>query len=390
MKATLFALAFILCSAAIARAHKASDSYLTLRSDGAQLAARWDIALRDLDQAIGLDRDGDGAITWGEVRAREAAIDAYALARMHVAADGTACTARAPEHLIDRHSDGTYAVLRFTLDCAAAPRLLDVDYRLFFDFDPQHRGVLRIVSIGEARTLLFSADQIAQHIDLAGASSWQTVADFWRDGVWHICAGLGHVLFLLALLMPAVLRRESGRWHAVGLEHAFGSTLKVVTAFTVAHSLTLSLAALGTVTLPARVVASGIAASVIVAALNNAYPFLADGRWLIAFGFGLVHGFGLGGALADGVPHGALMPALLGFNIGVESGQAMIVGALFAFAYLLRRPWREVRRRRRGGAAGLRSPADVAAVRVGVGEDVFLATRPLRQAQIRIAGALEL
>ena len=73
MKTTLLALAFILCSAASARAHKPSDSYLTLRSDGAQLAAQWDIALRDLDQAIGLDSDGDGAITWGEVRARQTA-----------------------------------------------------------------------------------------------------------------------------------------------------------------------------------------------------------------------------------------------------------------------------------------------------------------------------
>jgi hypothetical protein len=165
MKTTLLALALILCSAASARAHKPSDSYLTLRGDGAQLTAQWDIALRDLDQAIGLDSDGDGAITWGEVRARQTAIDAYALARLHIAADGTACTARAPDHLIDRHSDGAYAVLRFTLDCVAAPRQLDVDYRLFFDFDPQHRGVLRLDLGGDARAVLFTAAQTTQHID---------------------------------------------------------------------------------------------------------------------------------------------------------------------------------------------------------------------------------
>jgi hypothetical protein len=332
--------ALVLVSATAAQAHKPSDSYLTLHADGAVLAGRWDIALRDLDYAIGLDADGDGALTWGEVRARQDPIAAYALARLHIDADGAACTSRASAQLLDRHSDGTYTVLRFAVDCARRPRTLAVRYSLFFDFDPQHRGLLHLAGGGATHTALFTADRRVQRVDVAAAGWVHSVHDFWRNGVWHIWAGFDHVLFLLALLMPAVLRREAGRWRAVGWRDAACGTLKVVTAFTVAHSITLSLAALGAVHLPARLVESGIALSVIAAALNNAYPLFADGRWLVGFGFGLLHGFGFASVLADpGLPVGALLLALLGFNAGVETGQLVIVAAFLPLAYLIRRSW---------------------------------------------------
>jgi hypothetical protein len=82
---------FILCVASVASAHKPSDSYVTLEANGTVVNSRWDIALRDLDYTLGLDRDGDGAITWGEVRAREADIDAYAIPRLAVSVDGEPC-----------------------------------------------------------------------------------------------------------------------------------------------------------------------------------------------------------------------------------------------------------------------------------------------------------
>ena len=114
--------ALVLVWASAAQAHKPSDSYLTLRADGPVLAAQWDIALRDLEYAIGLDGDGDGALSWGEVRARHDAIAAYALARLQIEADGAACTNGEAKHLLDDHSDTTYAVLRFPVACAHQPR----------------------------------------------------------------------------------------------------------------------------------------------------------------------------------------------------------------------------------------------------------------------------
>ena len=141
---------------ALAHAHKPSDSYLTLVAQGERVAGQWDIALRDLDFAIGLDADGDGAITWGEVRAKHDDIAAYALARLAIAADGVECPTRVEGLLIDNHSDGAYAVLRFFAACARAPENLSVTYRLFFDIDQQHKGLLRLEAGGATRAAVFA------------------------------------------------------------------------------------------------------------------------------------------------------------------------------------------------------------------------------------------
>jgi hypothetical protein len=139
-------------------------------------------------------------------------------------------------------------------------------------------------------------------------------------------------------LLPAVLKRRDQRWEAVPLaQPAFLSILKVVTAFTVAHSITLSLAAFDVVRLPSRVTESVIAASIIVAALNNIFPKVTEGRWRIAFAFGLLHGFGFASVLADmGLPPGARVVSLVAFNLGVELGQLAVVMAVMPLAYAVR------------------------------------------------------
>ncbi|MBI1817606.1 MAG: HupE/UreJ family protein [Deltaproteobacteria bacterium] len=331
----------LLMWAVAAHAHKPSDSYLSLDTSQPQIHGQWDIALRDLDYAIGLDSNGDSAITWGEVRTQQSAIAAYTLARLHIEASGVGCVTEVTEHLVDHHSDGTYAVLRFTVNCPRPADALDVRYGLFFDLDPQHRGLLNFTNSGGTRTAVFSPDRPTQRLDLATLSPWRSVLDFWRDGVWHIWTGYDHILFLLTLLMPAVLRRDAGHWHVVPqFRPALIETLKIVTAFTLAHSITLSLAALGTVHLPSRLVESGIAASVVCAALNNTYPVFHQSRWLVGFGFGLLHGFGFASVLADpGLPTGSLLLALVGFNTGVEAGQLAIVGSFLPLAYVVRRSW---------------------------------------------------
>src|SRR5690349_7740555 len=151
-----FLLLLLALTATSALAHKASDAYLTLERDGVSLRGQWDIALRDLDFAIGLDSNGDGDITWGEVRNRHNDIAAYALARLTVALDGAACPLRVAQHTVDLHSDGTYAVMRFEGDCAKAGNALELGYNLFFDLDPQHKGLLRLQYAGTTRTAIFS------------------------------------------------------------------------------------------------------------------------------------------------------------------------------------------------------------------------------------------
>jgi hypothetical protein len=345
-----------------ALAHKPSDSYLSVvvaDPSGSPVAAvvpggptgpitgRWDIALRDLDFAIGLDADGNGEITWGEVRQRHDAIAAYALARLSVAGDnGAACALVAGPQAIDQHSDGAYTVLTFGVDCPAPPAQLQIGYRLFADIDPQHRGLLRLEASGLSRTAIFSPEAAQQTFKLEAVSRWSQFVDYAHEGVWHIWIGFDHVLFLLSLLLPAVLlrvpgpggTRRGGHWEAVGsLREAAVDVLKIVTGFTVAHSITLSLATLGVLALPTRWVEAAIALSVVLAALNNVFAVVGGRRWLVAFAFGLIHGFGFASVLSDlGLPQATLVLALVGFNVGVEAGQLVIVSLFLPLAYQLR------------------------------------------------------
>jgi hypothetical protein len=342
LKFWLFSLTALLLSAS-AWAHKPSDSYLTLRAaqDSSDIAVRWDIALRDLDYVLQLDRDGNGELSWGEVRQREADIVILANSRLALSAGGAVCPWAATQPLmLDKHSDGTYAVLQMNARCASLAGGLKVRYSLFFDVDPTHRGLVQWVAPGSAtgQALIFGTESAEQSLALLPAGAWQTLGQYLVDGVWHIWIGYDHILFLLALLLPAVLVQRESRWEpAPQLGGAVKEVLKVVTAFTLAHSITLSLAALEVVTLPSRWVESAIAASVIVAALSN----LRGGesrRWVMAFVFGLIHGFGFASVLADlGLPKDALVLALVGFNVGVEIGQLAIVAVFLPLAFSLRR-----------------------------------------------------
>lgn len=338
MKHLLLALAALLL-ALNAHAHKPSDSYLTLGVEGNTVSGQWDIALRDLDFAIGLDADGDGAITWGEVRAKQAEIAAYALSRLQLAAEGQSCPLVVKDHLVDEHTDGMYAVLRFSALCPAIRDSLQVHYSLFSDIDPQHKGLLRLQYKGVTSTAIFAPENASQRFSLGRPSRWTQFIDYGGEGVWHIWIGFDHILFLLALLLPAVAVRRPDGWQPVtGFRPAFWSVLKIVTAFTIAHSITLSLATLGIFTLPSRWVESTIAASIVVAALNNVFPLFRERRWLMAFLFGLIHGFGFAAVLTDlGLPQQALILALVGFNLGVEAGQLAIVSVFLPLAYALRK-----------------------------------------------------
>jgi hypothetical protein len=327
-----------------AQAHKPSDSYLAVTVDGGQISGRWDVALRDLDFAIGLDADGDGNITWGEVRAQHAAIAAYAAARLNLQADGADCPIEIGEQLVDEHTDGAYTVMPLRFACPpagspGAPTALTLRYTLFADIDPQHRGLLNLSAGGATRTAIFGPQESQQTFTLAETSRWKQLLDYAREGVWHIWIGFDHILFLMSLLLPAVGLWAHRRWQPVAkFSLALWDVLRIVTAFTLAHSITLSLATLGWVSLPSRLVESSIAASVVLAALNNVWPVFHRRRWMVAFAFGLIHGFGFASVLVDlGLPQRALALALLGFNLGVEAGQLAIVAAFLLLAYPVRR-----------------------------------------------------
>ncbi len=222
---------------------------------------------------------------------------------------------------------------------------------MFADSDPTHRGIARFTDTPGAAT--GGAAQAATAVLVPGAAPMRLATSagavatglsflgFVAEGVHHIAIGVDHVLFLVVLLMVAVWRRApeaGGGWvPRVQAASAWRETLRLVTAFTVAHSLTLGLATLGVLAPPSRWVESLIALSVLVTALDNIRPFLPGPRWGAVAVFGLVHGFGFAGPLQDlGLVQGGLVLPLLGFNLGVELGQLALVLVLLPLALLLR------------------------------------------------------
>ncbi|HEY6853725.1 MAG TPA: HupE/UreJ family protein, partial [Gemmatimonadales bacterium] len=212
------------------------------------------------------------------------------------------------------------------------------DYRLLFDVDPQHRGIAHVADRG-GQTAIFEIDHPTARIALGRPAPSRELAVAIRAGVRHIWTGYDHLLFLLALLLPCMLSRTpAGGWQGVSsIGAAVRRIAAVVTAFTLAHSLTLSLAALDLMQLPSRLVESLIAASVVAAAVNNLLPAARAHGWFVACALGLLHGFGFAGARTDAGLSGApLALTLLGFNLGVELGQLTIVALFVPLAFAAR------------------------------------------------------
>lgn len=337
LSACLLAVFTFACAAC---AHNPSKSYLSLVIVPDGVTVQMDIPLADLQSAVPLDLDHDGFVSWDELRAGFAAVTTYALAHLTINVDGRDAVLHLTDNepAIEDFSDGSYIRLSFAVENVPRPKSLAVNYRLFFDINTLHRGMLRLECDGRTQTAIFTPGHGTQQFEIGVVSPGRQFLVFLREGVWHIWTGYDHILFLLALLLPSVLRREAGQWRGVdGLRPAFVNIFKIVTAFTVAHSLTLSLATLQIVRLPSRVTESAIAASVVLAAANNLKPLIRERGWMVAFAFGLIHGFGFANALSDlGLVHGTLLLTLVGFNLGVEAGQLVIVCLFLPAAFALR------------------------------------------------------
>jgi len=220
-----FLLAALIGLPLAAQAHKASDAYLQLSRAGDQLNLRWDISLRDLDATLDIDKDGDQKLSWGEVKARMDDIRAYALAHLQLQ-QGRCVLNEAQPPAIEGRVDGTYLVLQLQSQCAAGDRL-DVDYRLFKEVDPTHRGLLRVDMGSAAAPALRSLDPVGGAVAVALPHDAKTASpspessgdtSFLLDGIHHILIGYDHILFLICLLLLLVVGVVA--IDRDGLEHA--------------------------------------------------------------------------------------------------------------------------------------------------------------------------
>lgn len=324
---------------AVQAVQRAGESTLTLRVDGAALRGEWKVPLRDLDAPLALDSNGDGRIAWPEIEHRRRDIEDYLDSHLRVLADGEDPGIRF-DRLVLGEQHGEPLILSELSATAARPvQTLDIDYTLLFESHPRHRGHLKVIWKDRGTHQAVITAPGGANVFTRATAQTKPFTELLQSGIWHIWIGYDHVLFLLVLLIPAVFRRTAtGREAAAEFTGPLLRVTAIVSAFTVAHSITLSCAALGWIVLPSRLVESAIAASVMIAALVNLLPRTAgaSGVW-VAFGFGLLHGFGFANVLgeidAEGTP---VWRTLLGFNLGVELGQLAIVAVFLPVAYLLR------------------------------------------------------
>lgn len=341
--ATVLALALVFFWARAAAAHVASDGYLTLDlSASPALDGEWDLSVRDIDTVMPLRKvgaaSGETSFRPSEVRDRKDDIMALALSHLVVEADGAACPLTGKDMRLTERSGRPYVSLSFVARCSHDPDVLGVGYSLFFDTDPQHHGLARILDGDHTRSIIFSARYRREDIPRRTSTKSSGFASAVLGGLAHIATGADHLLFLVALLLPCVLTKDADGWRPAGTLRGVALTvLKVVTAFTVAHSLTLALAVTGVVRPLPRVIEPAIALSIVFAAVENLTGRAARGRWRTAFVLGLLHGFAFSSALVDlGLRGVALATTLVGFNLGIELGQLLLVLVVLPLLFGLR------------------------------------------------------
>ena len=335
----------------VAGAHSGTQSYVYLEIFDSSIEGRVEYPVADLNEVLGLEipSDPEGALAGAE--ANLATLHAYSAAHLDLFdSQGNEWPLVFGEVESLEVADGAYVIVNFEVDREfdSVPRAFTAAYDGIIH-ERTDRDALLIIATdwgsgtfnNEASELLrFTPGNTVQTLDLGDTSFWAGFSGVVTLGVEHIRIGSDHILFIFALVIPSVLVFGSARGWSPSA--SFGSSLwrvlKIVTMFTVAHTVTLTLGGLGIIELPPAFVETLIAVSIVLAALHNIRPAFVNKEWIIAFGFGLFHGFGFAGLLSDlGLTQSRQFVSLLGFNIGIEIGQAIIILLIFPALYLARR-----------------------------------------------------
>jgi hypothetical protein len=336
-----------------ASAHAGDQSYLYLDIVPDDLSGRIELPFPDIEDAIGVPMSGSEDEVTAAVDANLDRILDYVDDHFDIGALGATWTTTFSDYgyLIDEFDGRTnYLILPFDVDLAAGsvPQILDIRFDPFVGEIDGREALLLIgndyergVFDNEADHLVvFDAGSRSQQVDLGEGGWWPNFSASVELGLDHIRTGPDHIFFVVVLLLPSVLIFSMRGWRPVD---KFGSSLwrvlKLVTTFTIAHSITFTLAGLDVLPLPSsKVVESIIALSIAAAALNNIWPIAPNKEWMIAGAFGLFHGMGFASLVAGlDVDRSTQLISLLGRNVGIEIGQSIVVLITFPALFLLRR-----------------------------------------------------
>jgi len=205
----------------------------------------------------------------------------------------------------------------FNLKCNG---LYKISFNLFFDFDKTQRGAL---NIDDKEVLSFSPSKTSYQIKKVNEFIM-----FLKEGIIHILEGIDHIFFITMLIVSILLRGYSLKFSLIEI-------IKIATAFTLSHSITLILSMLGILTPPEKLIEVLIAVTILFVAVNNFYRWI-NKEWLMAFFFGFIHGFGFANALREMNVENNFIQVVLGFNLGVEIGQVLIILSIVPLLFALK------------------------------------------------------
>ncbi len=349
MKRFLFLLAIGFQSSLIA--HQFSTAQLSLQQmDDNQHVGYLAYSLADLESAIGLDKNQDGTLLWQEVKQSYPLVTAYVESKTQFAAhSSTENNSTANNNLTNNacqivwHNEprlmSAYgeALLQLPLKVACAnSHTVTLNYAAFTSELNQHKLLINWRTDDQLHQGLLDKDTFNFVVKSNTATGWDNFWLFLKQGVIHIGIGIDHILFIIALILPIAGYSRKNDATSNNAKTVFQQLIWVITWFTLAHSVTLTLTALGLIQLPAKLIESGIALSVIFAAINVVTGWIKRMGWL-TFLFGLLHGMGFAGALTElGIPQQFQLASVLAFNLGVEVGQLIILAFCFPFLWWLR------------------------------------------------------
>lgn len=334
--ATTCLLLMVLFFSTSVSAHQTGNSYLYVTEVNGQLRIDIDFIVRDLDNLLQntaqASKDKPTSTPAPEqLQAKQAAITQIIQASLVVEINEQAQTLDFIDQSIVLHNDGLYVRQRFSGPSIPVPvRFMVVRYGFFNQNDKLGRAFFKLRLGQEELSSVFDSSKETQRFALGESKRWATMGLFTQEGAMHIWGGPDHLLFLFTLLLPGLmlLQRESNT-SRLGTRAAGMFALKVITAFTLAHSVTLLASVMDWITLPSRWIESAIALSIMLSAALNLQKRIVFSHWKLALVFGLIHGMGFANGLRElGLSHLYFMETLLAFNIGVELGQIAAVLAV--------------------------------------------------------------
>ncbi len=355
LSAALAAALLVIGVSSPAAAHRNDESYLYLDVGDSTLSGTVQMPYRDVREVLGLRLAGSAEEVRSEIEAELETLQAYALEHTAIGVDGERWTISFDGYDVltdgDVASDGLgYVILPYevAITTTEVPQVLEVEFSpMLAEIEGRNNVILvandwkrGVIEEESNELLVVDVDTPGGTIDLGDASQWKNFRTSIDLGVDHIRTGPDHIFFVFVLLLPSVLVLLAGVWRPA--PSFGGSLLRVVlvaTMFTIAHSITFTLAGLDLLPLPpSKLVETLIALSIGAAALHNIWPVFGHREWILAFVFGLFHGMGFAGLVADlDINRSTQLVSLLGRNVGIEFGQLVIILITFPGLFLLRR-----------------------------------------------------